>query len=253
MRYLTDLPIADLRTAGDAIETLIDFRAYTPPGYGFLITLAGKFRDDIRDVLEMPLLEHAYRGHEVKSLDNLAAEELDHLAKAVDVLVGRFTPFMDDPELVIQLGALHEHLRAETARREAVLREEATALKDHDFAVMQEELDGTTEVIAFRVEGFAAQDSVAAPVSAVRLSPDGSCRGSSPPPRHQSRSRAETLSSARATPSCAGAAPCGIRAPCPRPSSRRPCGPGKRAALAWAPPACSGHDVTSLGGSGGFP
>ena len=129
MRYLTDLPIADLRTAGDAIETLIDFRAYTPPGHGFLITLAGKFRDDIRDVLEMPLLEHAYRGHEVKSLDDLAAEELDHLDKAVDVLVGRFTPFMDDPELVIQLGALHEHLRAETARREAVLREEATALR----------------------------------------------------------------------------------------------------------------------------
>jgi hypothetical protein len=47
---LTELPKADLRAAGDAIETLIEFRAYLPPA-GPLVMLAGKFRDDIRDAL----------------------------------------------------------------------------------------------------------------------------------------------------------------------------------------------------------
>ncbi len=116
MRHLTDLPIADLRVAGDAVETLIDFRAYLPPE-GMLIMLAGKFRDDIRDALGMKRLEPAYRGGEIRSLGSLTTVALDQLAKAAGVLLGRFTPFIDDPELITLLSGLHETLRIQTSKR----------------------------------------------------------------------------------------------------------------------------------------
>lgn len=125
MRQLTDLPIADLRVAGDAAETLIDFRAHLPPE-GMLVMLAGKFRDDIRDALGMKRLEPAYRGTEVRPLGGLTGAALDRLAKAAGILLGRFTPFIDDPELITLLSGLHEMLCVQTAQR-AQLREEVSA------------------------------------------------------------------------------------------------------------------------------
>jgi hypothetical protein len=116
MRYLTDLPITDLRVAGDAAETLIDFRAYLPPE-GMLVMLTGKFRDDIRDALGMKRLEPAYRGSEIRPLGSLTSAAFDRLAKAAGVLLGRFTPFIDDPELITLLSGLHEMLRIQTAKR----------------------------------------------------------------------------------------------------------------------------------------
>ena len=71
----------------------------SPPPEGMLVILAGKFRDDVRDALGMKRLEPAYRGTEVRPLGGLTGAGLDRLAKAAGVLLGRFTPFIDDPEL----------------------------------------------------------------------------------------------------------------------------------------------------------
>lgn len=109
MRLLSELPKADLRAAGDATETLIEFRAYLPPA-GPLVVLAGKFRDDIRDVLGVPLPERAERGPEVRPLDELTSEEFGKLSKAVGALAGRFTPWMDD------LSSQSDEYRAAAAR-----------------------------------------------------------------------------------------------------------------------------------------
>jgi hypothetical protein len=98
MPAITELSTAELRDAGDAVETLIAFRDYLPPG-GMLLMLAGKWRDDIRELLGMPPLERVSRGAERESLKALADAELDRLAGAVILLTDAFTRYMDDPEL----------------------------------------------------------------------------------------------------------------------------------------------------------
>ncbi len=121
MRTLAELSTDQLRVAGDAIEAVIDHRAYLPAD-GMLVMLAGRFRDDIREALEVKHLGRADRGTERKPLEELGYEELTRLAAAVSSLVGRFRPFMDDPELVRLLDDLHSRLalfsfeRANTAR-----------------------------------------------------------------------------------------------------------------------------------------
>jgi hypothetical protein len=109
VRTIAELSTDDLRVAGDAIETVIDLRAYLPTD-GTLIMLAGRFRDDIREELGVPPLKPAGRGPERKHLDDLGDEELDRLATAVSTLVGRFRVFIDDPELATQLGDLNARL-----------------------------------------------------------------------------------------------------------------------------------------------
>jgi hypothetical protein len=116
MRSLTELPIADLRVAGDAVETVIEFGAYLPPGE-MLVMVAGRFRDDIREQLRVPHLEPAHRGTEVKPLDNLGSADRYRFAEAVGILVGRFTPFMDDPELITLLSDLDELFRIRVSDR----------------------------------------------------------------------------------------------------------------------------------------
>lgn len=115
--------------AGDAIETLIEFRAYLPPEE-VQATVCGRFRDDIRELLGLPVPERAVRGDEEKLLPELDDEGFNRLLHAVGTLVGRFTPFMDDPELVIALNAFHILLRVEATRRSrlkaAELKEEVT-------------------------------------------------------------------------------------------------------------------------------
>jgi hypothetical protein len=125
IRSITELPVAELRVAGDAIETLIDLRAYLPPG-GMLIMLAGRWRDDIRDALEMKPLPRAYRSDETKQLDELGAEQFGRLAGAVGILLDRFAPFMDDPELGRLLRVLRGLLNDQKAER-ARLAEEVKA------------------------------------------------------------------------------------------------------------------------------
>jgi hypothetical protein len=52
----------------------------------------------------MPPLNPASRGPERKRLDDLEAAELDRLFEAVLMLSGRFTGYMDDPELPRRLA-----------------------------------------------------------------------------------------------------------------------------------------------------
>jgi hypothetical protein len=102
MPAITQLSTDSLREAGDAIETVIEFRDYMPFG-GMLLMLAGKWRDDIREMLGMPTLDRVSRGPDRKKLGGLEDGDLDRLAGAVILLVGAFTRYMDDPELPRQL------------------------------------------------------------------------------------------------------------------------------------------------------
>jgi hypothetical protein len=98
MPTLSDLPLDYLRAAGDAIETVLDFRAYLSTD-GTLIMLAAKFRDDIRELLGLPSLPRVSRATEGTKLDSMEDAELECLFEAVLILNGRFTRHMDDPEL----------------------------------------------------------------------------------------------------------------------------------------------------------
>jgi hypothetical protein len=116
MPSISQLSIADLRVAGDATETLIDFRAYLPTE-GMLVMLAGRWRDDIREALGVRPVERAYRGSEVKPLDEMPDLEFDQLAKAVGVLVGRFMAAMEDPVLPKLLRELESSLDTQETKR----------------------------------------------------------------------------------------------------------------------------------------
>jgi hypothetical protein len=106
----------ELQVARDAAETLIRFRAYLPPD-AMLIMLAGRFRNDIRDVPGMGTEGRAHRGRESRSLDELTSIELDTVSGSVDMLLERFTPFMHGPELIRLLNALRDSLNAQKTER----------------------------------------------------------------------------------------------------------------------------------------
>lgn len=72
MRSLTEMTPDELQEARRAAETLIRFRTYLPPD-AILVMVAGRFRDDVRDVLEMEPEPRAYRGQERNSLDELTS------------------------------------------------------------------------------------------------------------------------------------------------------------------------------------
>jgi hypothetical protein len=116
MRSLTEMTPDELEEARRAAETLIRFRAYLPPD-AILVMLAGRFRDDVREVLGMEPEPRAYRGQERNSLDEVTSAELNSVAAATGILLDRFTPFMDDPELVTLLLQLRERLNGQKAER----------------------------------------------------------------------------------------------------------------------------------------
>ena len=105
MPAITQLSTDSLREAGDAIETVIEFRDYLPQG-GMLLMLAGKWRDDIREQLGVPGLDRVSRGPDHKKLSAMEDADLYRLEEAVILLVGAFTRYMDDPELPRQLKDL---------------------------------------------------------------------------------------------------------------------------------------------------
>jgi hypothetical protein len=116
MRSFTELPADALQVARDAADTVVRFRAYLPPG-GLLVMLAGRLCDDVREALEMEPVEPAYRGRERRSLDELTSVELDTIAGAVDILLNRFVPYMDDPALAPLLRELRGALDEQKAER----------------------------------------------------------------------------------------------------------------------------------------
>ncbi len=125
MPSLTELSTAELRDAGDAAETLIEFAEYLPPS-GMLLVLAGKFRDDIRKLLGMPPLARVSRGLGRKTLDGLKNAELGRLTKAVNTLTGHFVPYLKDPEMVRLLGTVLDGIGIELAAQPLVERAEAS-------------------------------------------------------------------------------------------------------------------------------
>jgi hypothetical protein len=120
MRSLTEMTPDELHVAHDAAAALLRFRVYSPPG-GMLVMLAGKFRDDVRDVLELELEPPAHRGRDHRSLDELTSVELDTVAGATGILLDRFTPFMDDPALPRLLTEFRDALSVQKAERMQLL------------------------------------------------------------------------------------------------------------------------------------
>jgi hypothetical protein len=117
MRSFAELPADALQVARDAADVLIRFRGYLPPG-GMLVMLAGRLRDDVRDVLEMEPLPRAYRGRERRSLDELTSVELDTLFGAVCILLqSRFAGCFDDPALAPLLREFLDDLNGQKAER----------------------------------------------------------------------------------------------------------------------------------------
>jgi hypothetical protein len=108
MSSLTELSTAELRDAGDAVETLIEFRDYLPLG-GMLLMLAGRFRDAVRKELGVPSVPRVTRGPELKRLQQLKDDDLDALAYAVGDLVTRLRRVIEDAEL----GRLLDEVNAE--------------------------------------------------------------------------------------------------------------------------------------------
>ena len=108
MPSLRGLLIDDLRTAGSAIEDVIDFVACFP-GSGMLLMVAGRFADDIRERLELPTMGRITPVPRA-TLAELPLEDLSRLDRAVGVLLGRFTGNMEDPELIAQLTGVQATL-----------------------------------------------------------------------------------------------------------------------------------------------
>jgi hypothetical protein len=116
MASLTELSLDDLRHAGDAVETLIEFRDYLPPGRR-LLTLALAFRDDIRQLLAMPTLERVSRSPEHRPLDGLEDVDLTRLSKALVILSPEFADYLTNPEMISRLAAVFGEVTVVVARR----------------------------------------------------------------------------------------------------------------------------------------
>lgn len=122
MRAPTDVRPEELRQAHDAASTLVSekFHGYLPGR--MLLTLLGKFRDDMAVALGMelpPLPRRPGLARDAK-LDALTSSELDALSGAVALLVTQFTAIMDDPLLPKLLGDLRDALVIELAERDGI-------------------------------------------------------------------------------------------------------------------------------------
>lgn len=106
-----------LKVALQAAETLMTFRAFTAPG-GMFVMLLGKFRDDVREALEMEALRPAQRGTAHLPFGELRSIELSTMGGAVAILLqDRFRSRMDDPMLPRMLEELDQALRLEKRDR----------------------------------------------------------------------------------------------------------------------------------------
>lgn len=117
MRSLEDLDTDTLKVALNAADTLMEHKAYMPPG-GLLVMLLGRFRDDVREALGMETEDIPRRGKKHRSLDEMTSAELDAVWGAVMILLqDRFTGHMDDPDLPKLLRAFQGELADQKAER----------------------------------------------------------------------------------------------------------------------------------------
>lgn len=106
-----------LKAALDASDALMQRKDFMPHR-GLLVMLLSRFRDDVREQLEMPPERRPSHGSVFSSLDDLTSGELDKLWHAVNTLLEkRFTDVMDDPELPEQLRDFRASLVSQKAER----------------------------------------------------------------------------------------------------------------------------------------
>jgi hypothetical protein len=106
-----------LKVALDSADTLLTFRAFTAPG-GMFVMLLGRFRDDVREALEMEALRPAQRGTGRLPFSELRSIELSTMGGAVTILLqDRFRSRMDDPMLPQMLEELDQALNLEKHER----------------------------------------------------------------------------------------------------------------------------------------
>ena len=114
----TDSDLMDAAKAADVVASE-KYRPYLPGR--LLPVLVARFRDDVAEALglEVPPSPRRPAVRAVK-LDELTSNEFGTLRGAVDALVERFTPMMDDPEAPRQLASFREELAREKAEREGI-------------------------------------------------------------------------------------------------------------------------------------
>jgi hypothetical protein len=130
MRASGEVTTDELRQAHQAADTLASewYRPYLPGR--LLPLLIARFRDDTAEVLGMPLPPLPQRSPtRAAKLSELTSGELAVLWEAVDTLVERFIPCMDDPEVPRLLAAFREELVAERTERVAIAEEFAAKAK----------------------------------------------------------------------------------------------------------------------------
>jgi hypothetical protein len=116
MKNAAELDLDALKVALNAVDNLLKFRAYTPGG--LFVILLGKFRDDLRDDLEMNPEPPISRGSQRLALDKLDLIEIDTVGGAVMLLrQPRFSRIMDDPMLPQMLEAFGEDVSQEKHER----------------------------------------------------------------------------------------------------------------------------------------
>lgn len=119
---VTQLDEDALRLAVKCADTLLGLRAYTPGS--MLVMLVGRFRDDMREALEMECLPPVRRGTERHEFGELISGELDSLFGATGILLqDRFTRQMDDPALPAVLRGFLAQLDGEKAERRKAIEE----------------------------------------------------------------------------------------------------------------------------------
>jgi hypothetical protein len=117
----TDADLRDAHAAADVVASEM-FRPYLPGR--LLPVLVARLRDDLARTLDMDLPPLPRRPPvRAAKLTELTSHEFAALWGAVDALVERFTPCMNDPELPRQLANFREGLMAERAERTAISEE----------------------------------------------------------------------------------------------------------------------------------
>jgi hypothetical protein len=123
----TDSDLTDAHAAAVVVASE-EFRPYLPGR--LLAMLVARFRDDAAEALGMELPPLPRRPPaRLARLDDLPATELGTLLDAVDALVDRFAPCMDDPELPRLLSCLREELVAKRDERARIAGELAVKAK----------------------------------------------------------------------------------------------------------------------------
>jgi hypothetical protein len=120
MRTLKDLDTDALKVALTACGTLMEHKAYMPRG-GLLVMLLGRFRDDVREALDLETEDIPRRGKEHRPLDEMTSTELyEARGAATTLLQDRFTQHMDDPDLPKLLRAFRSDLSGQKTEREQI-------------------------------------------------------------------------------------------------------------------------------------